>query len=236
MFDHQPIHSNSKNQISFYRFESKEVWISETLKFFNKTIQDKISIHSQSEIHIILSGGNTPLPIYRRLSTLELPWQQMHFWLADERCVSKTDSFRSEQEIKKALGDSILSRAFFHSLPEGDPDFVANYFEEQIKNISNFTISFLGIGEDGHIASLFPNFEIGENDFSPNVLSVYHSPKPPANRVSLSLNCLNRSEHVVFLVNGSNKMKIVDQVMSGEELPATKVKGRKSSQIFFCME
>ncbi|TGM31726.1 6-phosphogluconolactonase [Leptospira biflexa] len=236
MIDNNPDSNRFENEISFYSFETKEEWISETLQFFSKMIQEKISLPSDSPFHIILSGGNTPLPIYRRFSTLELPWQRIHFWLADERCVSKNDPDRSETEIKKALGDSILKSAIFHSLPEGDPTYVANYFEEQVKSISNYTISFLGIGEDGHIASLFPGFDIGESDSSPNILPVYNSPKLPVNRVSLSLQCINRSEHVIFLVTGPSKKKIVDQVIEGKNLPATKVKGRKSSQIFFCME
>lgn len=221
---------------SLYSFETREKWVSDTLHFFFKTIQEKLSLSSNSFAHVILSGGNTPIPIYRKFSTLNLPWHRVHFWLADERCVSKDDPDRSETEIKKVLGDRVLKAAIFHSFPEGDPATVANIFEEELKDVTEFTISFLGIGEDGHTASLFPGFNIGEGESSQNILPIYNSPKPPAERVSLSLHCINRSEHVIFLVNGPKKKEIINQVMSGKDFPAAKVHGKLSSQIFFCME
>ncbi|TGL10906.1 6-phosphogluconolactonase [Leptospira meyeri] len=204
--------------------------------FFLKTIQAELVISPNDVIHIVLSGGNTPLPLYRKFSELDLPWEKIHFWLADERCVQKNNPDRSENEIRKALGDWILNRATFHSVPEGDPGSVAKQMEGEVKKISHFTFSILGIGEDGHIASLFPGFDIGVEPASPNMIPVYNSPKPPSNRVSLSLHCINRSEHILFLVKGHAKEKIISDLLFGADLPATKAQGRKSSQIFFCAE
>ncbi|TGM82273.1 6-phosphogluconolactonase [Leptospira mtsangambouensis] len=226
----------TKTNFNLIPFETKEIWISKTIDFLYQTIQEKLSSSADSPLHILLSGGNTPIPIYKRFSELDLPWYRIHFWLADERCVSKNDIQRSETEIRKALGSKILDKSVFHSIPEGDPISVAKLLEAEVENIPEFIVSFLGIGEDGHTASLFPGFEIGETSSSPNVLAVYNSPKPPSERISLSVNCINRSEHIVFLAAGPNKKSILEQVMSGKDLPASKVRGRESSQIFFCME
>ncbi|PJZ86294.1 6-phosphogluconolactonase [Leptospira harrisiae] len=223
-------------QKDFVAFQNTEVWLSESLNFFSKTIKAEFSFSPDDPLHIILSGGNTPLPFYRKLSELNLPWNKIHFWLADERCVLRSNPERSEVEIKRAIGDKILSLATFHSIPEGDPGSVAEQMEGELKKVTHFVFSILGIGADGHTASLFPGFDIGSDLTAPNMIAVYNSPKPPANRVSLSLHCINRSAHVLFLTKGQDKKKIIEAVLLGADLPATKVQGNKSSQIYFCME
>ncbi|TGM44525.1 6-phosphogluconolactonase [Leptospira biflexa] len=222
--------------INLITYQSETEWVSESLAFFHRTILNEISEAKDEDIHVIVSGGNSPIPLYRRFFELNLPWEKFHFWLADERCVPYAHSDRSETNIKSAIGSLVLNRANFHSIPEGEPKAIAEFMNEIIKKIPSFHFTILGIGEDGHIASIFPG-ENSNKQLEPNdMIPIYNSPKPPKKRVSLSIGCINRSNHILFLTKGNGKKNILEEVKKGTELPANLVFGKKSSQIYFCTE
>ncbi|TGL60413.1 6-phosphogluconolactonase [Leptospira jelokensis] len=155
----------------------------------------------------------------------------MHFWLADERCVPIDDTERTEKKIKEAIGEKVISKVIFHSPGFGTPIDMTNKYIQELKKNTTFNLAILGIGEDGHTASLFPGNDIGENIDSDDVFPVYNSPKMPSERISLSLNKINQSEHVIFLVSGESKKEIVRKVLCGDSLPASKVRGRNTTNI-----
>lgn len=200
-------------------------------------IESYLIQHSQEEkIHILLSGGNTPLPIYKRFSDLHVPWKKVNFWLADERSYPKGHPERNETMVKEALGTAILKLSEFHSFSYSNPEDMVKEYEVKLTCVSMFHLAILGIGEDGHTASLFPGNELGESDSAPNVIPVFNSPKPPSERVSLSIKRINYSKHILFLVSGDSKQKIVDRVLKGDDLPATKVRGIQTTEIFYLTE
>jgi 6-phosphogluconolactonase len=189
------------------------------------------SINRSTATHILLSGGNTPIPILERFDSLSISWKNVNFWLADERCYPLDHLDRNETIIRKALGKRILSQVNFHSLPDGEPNSMARIYSQMVKEVPFFDIALLGIGEDGHTASLFPENEVGEFENSPDVLCISNSPKPPMKRVSLSLNKINNSKFIFFLVTCESKKEVILRIQKGDNLPAAKVKGLISTEI-----
>ncbi|EMY69554.1 glucosamine-6-phosphate isomerase/6-phosphogluconolactonase [Leptospira vanthielii serovar Holland str. Waz Holland = ATCC 700522] len=156
--------------------------------------------------------------------------------MADERSYPKGHPDRNETMVKEALGTGILKLSEFHSFSSDNPEDMVKEYEVKLIGVSMFQLAILGIGEDGHTASLFPGNELGLSPEAPDLLAVYNSPKPPSERVSLSIKKINLSNHILFLVSGKSKQEIVDRVLKGEDLPATKVKGIKTTEMFFLTE
>lgn len=213
-----------------------EEWKSAVIASIFQTLRKKNSYDDSTGYHIILSGGNTPIPIYELFKNLDLPWQKIHFWMADERCVSKTHLDSNEKAIKEALGMDILENATFHPIAEGNPKESAALYSNLLKSIAFFDIGILGIGEDGHTASLFPSNDLGITIDSPDAIPVFNSPKPPKERVSLSLNCINRCKNILFLVAGECKRNIADAILKKDpKYPASLVHGLESREIYYSL-
>lgn len=213
------------NYVSRKDFESKVLLFIESLQKSDSKSED---------VHWLLSGGLTPIPLYRKFRELNFIWSRMHFWLADERCVEKSSDDSNERVIKEAIGHEILSKAVFHSYPDGNPNDSALTYGKLLRNVKEFNMSILGIGEDGHTASLFPGNYLGEYEDSPDVIAVFDSPKPPAERMSLSVNRINKSRNILFLATGDSKKRIVESVRSRDlRFPASYIHGIERTEIFF---
>ncbi len=93
-----------------------------------------------------------------------------------------------------------------------------------MRGIEQFDLVLLGLGEDGHTASLFPNHEWGNTSDAPAVLAVHNAPKPPSDRVSLSVNRLGQSHQIIFLVSGESKRQAVKDWREAIHIPAAEIK------------
>jgi 6-phosphogluconolactonase len=93
-------------------------------------------------------------------------------------------------------------------------------YTEALRTVGEFDLVLLGLGEDGHTASLFPGHEWGTAPGSPDVLAVFDAPKPPQQRVSLSAARLSRARQVIFLVSGESKREAVAEWRAGKNIPA----------------
>ena len=96
----------------------------------------------------------------------------------------------------------------------------ANAYASTLQRVGTFDLVLLGLGEDGHTASLFPGHELGNAPGSPDVLVVPNAPKPPAARISLSANRLSQARQVMFLVTGESKRKAIEAWHQDQMLPA----------------
>jgi 6-phosphogluconolactonase len=106
----------------------------------------------------------------------------------------------------------------FYAIPaELGPVAGAAAYNKMIKDVGSFDLVLFGLGEDGHTASLFPNHVV---DNSADVVPVFNSPKPPAERVTMSQNRLNNTHEALFLVTGSGKQEAVNNWRSGVDIPA----------------
>ena len=94
---------------------------------------------------------------------------------------------------------------------------------ESLAGVPEFDLVLLGLGEDGHTASLFPGHDAGASAGAPDALAVFDAPKPPPERVSLSAHRLSRSREVVFLVAGEGKRTAVEHWQRGDDIPAAAI-------------
>jgi len=178
-------------------------------------------LQNKSICHIALPGGNTPAKCLSLLAKENLPWEQIHWYLGDERCLPLGESDRNDVMLDNNLW-SLLPVANVHTMQaELGPDVAANLYRETISDIEYFDIVFLGVGEDGHTASLFPG-NLALND-KRSVVPVYHSPKAPDERVSLSISTLERAEIKLVLACGEAKREIIDKIKLGESLPVNRI-------------
>jgi 6-phosphogluconolactonase len=108
-----------------------------------------------------------------------------------------------------------------HVMPAelGAPE-AARRYAETLRTVGDFDLVLLGLGEDGHTASLFPDHEWGAAPDSPDTLAVFDAPKPPPQRVSLSATRLSRARQVMFMVSGESKHRAVAAWRAGKDIPA----------------
>jgi len=167
--------------------------------------------------HVALSGGKSPARCLNYLAKQPLAWGKVHWYLADERCYPQGHAERNDRMLKENLW-SLISPANVHVIPaELGAEQAAEIYRKVINKIECIDIAFLGIGEDGHTASLFPGnaalFDIR------SVVPVYDSPKPPGNRVSLSMDSLKNTACRIVLAGGEGKEPIISRIKAGESLP-----------------
>lgn len=185
------------------------------------------------EFRIVLAGGRTPRALYLRLAQLGLDWRGWRFYHGDERCLPPGDAERNSTLVEESwLSHISLDPGAVHHIPaEAGAEAGARLYAETLANVPDFDLVLLGLGEDGHTASLFPGHDWGEGAAAPDVLAVRDAPKPPGDRVSLSAARLNRAEQVIFLVSGSGKREAVARWRAGERLPASAIHGRRGAEV-----
>ncbi|ADO74796.1 6-phosphogluconolactonase [Stigmatella aurantiaca] len=171
---------------------------------------------------LALSGGRTTGPIYRTLAQQKLPWERVDFFFADERCVPpehpESNFLLVEENLLRPL--RIPSEQVHRMEGEReDRDAAARDYAAVLPPVLDVVL--LGMGEDGHTASLFPGHTALE-ERERRVLAVV-GPKPPPWRLTLTLPVLNAARRVLFAVAGEGKQEAVRRVFAGEELPAARV-------------
>lgn len=178
-------------------------------------------INKNGVCHVILPGGNTPVASLRLLAEKPLDWEKVHWYLGDERCLPQGDSERNDLMLQNTLWSKMEKTHIHRIAAELGAEQAAAQYRNEIKDINKFDIAYLGIGEDGHTASLFPQHEALQDKRS--VIPVYHSPKPPSDRVSLSLTTLANTKTKVVLVSGQSKAPVIDQIKAGKALPINSI-------------
>jgi 6-phosphogluconolactonase len=169
-----------------------------------------------------LSGGKTVGPIYRTLAGMPLPWERVDFYFADERCVPpdhlESNYFLAEETLFHPAGVKLDQVRRMQGERE-DRDAAARDYEALLP--PTLDVVLLGMGEDGHTASLFPGTAAVEERVR-RVLAVV-GPKPPPWRLTLTLPVLVGARKVLFAVAGEGKRDALRRVLAGEELPAARV-------------
>ena len=193
---------------------------------------------------VALSGGETPVSFYERLSASGrgLPWEKTHIFQADERLVPADHPASNLRMIEaKLLRHVPIPAGNIHAVPVGrEPQAAARGYEREISvffglgqwGLPRFDLILLGLGEDGHTASLFPGGE-GLRETKRLVVAV-ERPAPDHPRVTLTLPVLNAAHVAVFLVSGEAKDSALKAVIEGpgETLPAALVRPRDGRSVF----
>lgn len=178
-------------------------------------------IDTNGVCHVILPGGNTPVASLGMLAEKNIDWENVHWYLGDERCLAKGNGERNDLMLDNTLWSKMEKTHIHRIQAELGAEAAAAKYRDEIKDINEFDLAYLGMGEDGHTASLFPNHEALQDQRS--VIPVYHSPKPPSDRVSLSLTTLMKTKTKVVLVSGKSKAPVVKKIRSGEALPINSI-------------
>lgn len=184
------------------------------------------AIAERGRFHIVLAGGNTPRATYEALREATTDWSRWDIFFGDERCLPTQDRKRNST----VANDAFLARVpvapnRIHVIPgELGAEAAAHAYAATLKDIGDFDLVLLGLGEDGHTASLFPAHDWGEGDAAPDTLAVFNAPKPPPQRVSLGAARLGRARNVLFLVDGESKRDAVASWRSGNDIPARAIR------------
>ena len=185
------------------------------------------AIAARGAFHLVLAGGSTPLALYRALADRHAGDARWQVWYGDERCLPLDHPERNSVMADAAwLVASCIPPENRRPIPaeRGAREAAAGY-AEWLKEVGDFDVVLLGMGEDGHTASLFPGQDWGVAPDSPDVLAVHDAPKPPPERVSLSAARLSRSRRVWFVVTGPGKRSAIARWKNGEALPVSALHG-----------
>ena len=192
------------------------------------------AIVKRGKFSIVLAGGHTPRAVYRLLRDVQADWEHWHIYHGDERCLAPDHEDRNSLMARQAWLQYVpIPESQIHDIPaELGPVEGAMAYAKTLKDTDTFDVVLLGLGEDGHTASLFPGHVV---DNTADAVPVFHSPKPPLERVSLSQQRLSNSREVLFLVTGAGKQQAVDNWRNGVPIPATLIAPRESVEVF-CYE
>lgn len=168
--------------------------------------------------HIALSGGATPGPAYELAATLQPDWSRAELWFADERCVRPDDENSNYRLVRERLLDRLgRGPAAEHRIRGELPGArAADEYESELRGVT-LDLVLLGMGPDGHTASLFPN-DPAMDETQRRAVAVS---RPDFERVTLTLPVLNGSDVVVFLVVGTDKADAVQRAFGDEPTAAT---------------
>ena len=192
------------------------------------------ALAERDEFRIALSGGNTPRPVYREFGRISryLPWERIRFTFGDERCVPPDDAESNYRMAHESLFEpfGVPEKSILRMRGEIEPALAAQEYEDSLallatqhgETIYRHDLMLLGMGDDGHTASLFP----GTAALAEHVrrVAANYVPKLDAWRLTMTLPLLNQSRHVLFLVSGDKNPELVEEVLAGNsDYPAARV-------------
>ena len=184
-----------------------------------------VAISQRGAFHIVLAGGTTPRRVYESLRSADADWAAWHVYFGDERCLPPNHAERNSRMAAQAWLDHVaIPAAQIHHIPaEKGAEAAASAYAQILEGIELFDLVLLGLGEDGHTASLFPGHDFGVTADAPAAIAVHDAPKPPPERVSLSAHRLSAAREVMFLVTGAGKRQAVKDWRSNVDIPAAAI-------------
>lgn len=207
-------------------------------------------LDAQAVAHVVLTGGSMGAAVLEAVAAsparTSIDWSRVHFWWGDERWVPAGDEERNDAQSQVALLDDLdLPAENVHPVPASDSglsldeaarEYAADLAEHGAEGHPHpiFDITFLGVGPDGHIASLFPH-RSGIQVTDRTVIPVRESPKPPPERLSLTRPVINASQRVWLVLAGADKASALGLALAGasrDEVPVAGIKGRRRTVFF----
>jgi 6-phosphogluconolactonase len=194
----------------------------------------RIALAEREQFRIALSGGNTPRPVYTEFARIarDLPWDRVHFTFGDERCVPPGDpqsNFRMARESLFVPG-AVPEKSIARMRGEIDPRIAAQEYQDGLdllatqrgEMIYRHDLILLGVGDDGHTASLFPETAALEEKQQKVVANFV--PKFEAWRITLTYPLINQARHICFLANANKNPALLEKILEGDQqFPAARV-------------
>ena len=180
---------------------------------FDKLEQD---LEKKADVSLIVSGGSSPVQIFKDLSAMEIEWNKIDVSLVDDRVVDKNHTDSNEKLVNDLLITNKAKDANFIS--------ICNQSDELIYLKRPFNVMLLGMGEDGHFASLFPklihtNPEYFDKAAKPEIFFTEPMGNPCHKRVSMNLSMILQSEIIFLLVSSQKKMEVFNRAKNDKSLP-----------------
>ena len=197
-----------------------EVVIEEDAEGAARRVAELLAVAAREGAEIALTGGSTPGRAYELAADLQPDWSNAGVWWGDERCVPPEDERSNFRLARETLLDRLEGQPQVHRIRgEADPDQAAEEYDGELRGVT-LDVVLLGLGPDGHVASLFPN----EPSLAERGRLVVHTQarlEPFVDRISLTLPALCAGGEVVFLVTGTEKADAVARALGGGPDPAT---------------
>ncbi len=180
------------------------------------------AISERGKFKLVLAGGSTLEKVYRLLAESNADWANWFIYYGDERCLPADHQDRNSLMASRVFLDKVAIPAhqIFTIPAELGPEQAAESYRLSVAEAAAFDMVLLGMGEDGHTASLFPGHQHRQDELAH---AVYNSPKPPPERVSISAKALSNTRELIFLITGANKQEAVKLWRSGHDLPVATI-------------
>ena len=220
-------------------------FVSDAAKFIQRLAEE--SLKARNQFRIALSGGNTPRPIYSEWGRIgkDLPWNQVLITFGDERCVPPDDSQSNYRMARESLLDpaKIPEKSVLRMRGEIEPEKAAQEYENQLgalaqsrgEELYQHDLILLGMGDDGHTASLFPGtraLDVKDRSVVANFV-----PKFNTWRLTMTFPMINHARHVCFLVNAAKNPDLIAQVIGGDaQYPSARIKPDSGNLTWFLGE
>jgi len=212
-------------------FHQEQLWIDAALLEWKDLVQ-RVKVEGRNEASICLSGGTSPELVYRAMAAEILDGIRVDLWLGDERAVPSSDPLRNGGMVERAFSACVWNpvprlRLWPNTLTPDDAARSAQSYQEELRDAFNgfpvFDLLILGLGSDGHTASLFPG-DAGWKaaSCSDNITTVTTSPIPPHTRMTLLPRALNAARRVLFIVKGADRLPMINKLQAGDQsIPAS---------------
>ena len=189
------------------------------------------AIKARGSFKLVLAGGGTPEKVYRLLVKSDADWTNWFVYYGDERCLPVDHADRNSLMATRVFLQNVaIPIAHIFTIPaELGPELAAKEYKKIVAAALPFDMVLLGMGEDGHTASLFPGHVHLEDDLTH---AVYNSPKAPPERVSMSAKALSDTHQLIFLITGINKQDAVNEWRSGKDLPIATINPKNPIDIY----
>ena len=218
------------------KFENKKNLESSLLLKISTCISD--AIKKYGDARFLLSGGSTPMNLYSLLSEETIEWEKVKIGLVDERFVPKENLFNNETQIKNNLLKNSAKFATIFGMVYNYENEILNlkmvnqqykFFFERI----DFTI--LGMGEDGHTASLFPGDKESEDLMNTSNIGIFSTKSPsfPYNRITCSKELIAKSNYIALFINGETKFNVLKNSIETQVPISYFVKNSKNMEIYY---
>jgi len=230
-----------------------EVQVSASAEALADTVAERVlgtlgtALQARAEAHLVLTGGGILEKVFKALAVPErravIDWSRVHVWWGDERYVASDSDERNDRPAMAKLFDHVaVDPSWLHRMPASDAGFgddvqaaadsyaaeLATAVQPEVADdVPRFDVVLLGVGPDGHCASLFPRHP-GTRVVDASVIAVHDSPKPPPTRLSFTFPALDAAREVWFVVSGDGKADAVARALAGaprEEVPSAGPRG-----------
>lgn len=216
--------------MSYHTFSTEKDFVSSSVKVISDII-------SGGSAKIGLSGGKTPLPVYRQLANESLNFQATSFYVVDERYVDVSSSDSNYKMLVESLGSAIAESAGFFGFDTSlSKEESLRSYEEKLKSVMPLDLCILGLGTDGHVASLF---RLGSalKETEKLVANTHTYEFAVYERLTMTFPAIMQSKKILLLVAGKKKKEVIDFLLhkdfSVDDFPAKKLLEHKNLEIYF---